>query len=904
MTANEIRSSFLQYFERRNHRIVPSSPLVPHGDPTLLFTNAGMNQFKDVFLGRERREYNRAATSQKCMRVSGKHNDLENVGPSLRHHTFFEMLGNFSFGDYFKKDAIAYAWELLTDVWKLPSERLWATVFSGEGGIPRDEDAYGYWLRFVPPERMMELGLADNFWSMGDTGPCGRCSEIHYFRGAEFPCAEAVCLGVACTCDRFIEIWNNVFMEFDRQADGTLTPLPAPSIDTGMGLERIVAVLQNEISNYNTDLFRPIIAAVESSTGAAYGPYASTPGVNPGDVSMRVIVDHIRATTFLIADGVVPSNEWRGYVLRKIMRRAMRHGRKLGVKEPFLFELVDVLVREMGPAYPELLNGRDSIRQIIRSEEARFDAVLNEGLPRLEALIEQVVESGHTQLPGRDAFRLYDTYGLPLDFIEDVASQTGVSLDRAGFDEELESQRQKARAKSGFETQNREELRFRSDQTRQILQATGDQFDGYSATRIAALPILAIFDEGRAEIAELQEGDVGFVALERSPFYLEAGGQVSDSGSLSADDGSGTGAVETVERAGSGLPRLHRLRVQSGRFRAGMLVTATVDDTIRNDTRRNHTATHLLHAALRRILGSHVRQAGSLVAPDRLRFDFQHHAALTPEDLKKVERSVNDEIVRNMPVETTVRPTEEAMASGAMALFGEKYGDRVRVVSISDFSMELCGGTHVRATGDIGMFIITAEEGVAAGIRRIEAMTGLGALARHQLDRDRLTGIVHTVNVPPDQIPETIERLQTELRKLGREVTQLKLQAALGSRPDDAVEHTATVNGVTLLTRKVDGLAKAAMRELADSLKDRMRSGVVVLAGSAEGKVSIVVSVSKDLTSRISAGTIVKRIAPIVGGGGGGRPDFAEAGGKDPSRIDDLLEESRRVIAGMAEPSS
>ncbi len=903
MNSQETRGSFLRYFERRGHRIVSSSPLVPHDDPTLLFTNAGMNQFKDVFLGRERRDYLRATTSQKCMRVSGKHNDLENVGPSLRHHTFFEMLGNFSFGDYFKKDAIAFAWELLTEVWKLPPDRLWATVFAGEGDIPRDVEAREHWLRFVPADRIAELGAADNFWSMGDTGPCGRCSEIHYFRGPEFPCSEPVCLGVACSCDRFIEIWNIVFMEFDRQSDGTRHPLPAPSIDTGMGLERITAVLQETLSNYDTDIFRPVIDAITSLTGVSYGPHGSGQDSHASDVSIRVIADHIRAMTFLIADGVVPSNEWRGYVLRKIMRRAMRHGKKLSMREPFLFELVDVLVKEMGQAYPELGAGRDAIRQVIRAEEERFDAVLNDGLPRLEALIQETVARGNKRLPGDQAFRLYDTYGLPLDFIDDVVEQAHLELDREAFDSALEGQRQKARAGSAFDAKKSDDLVFHSDKTRQALQSAVDQFEGYTSTQTRNVPILAVFDEQLSEVDQLVQGQVGFIALARTPFYVEAGGQVSDVGRISAEDGSGSAVVEDVVRA-SHVPRLHRVRVDNGRLRADALVHAAVNSEVRDSTRRNHTATHLLHAALRQVLGPHVKQAGSLVAPDRLRFDFVHFSALTKDELERIERLVNEQIVHDAPVDTTVKSTDEAIASGAMALFGEKYGDRVRVVSVPGFSVELCGGTHVDRTGQIGAFVITAEEGVAAGVRRIEALTGLGAVARHQFDRAHLTEVTRALNVPAGQVVDAVSKLQSDVRRLAREVTDLKLKAAAGSPREDAAAEIATVDGVKLLARRADGLEKAAMRALSDTLRDRLKSGVLVLAGSADGKVSIVVSVSKDLTDRVHAGQIVKQIAPIVGGGGGGRPDFAEAGGKDPSKIDALLDESRKVVERMLESTA
>jgi alanyl-tRNA synthetase len=903
MTSREVRSSFLKYFERNGHTIVPSSSLVPSDDPTLLFTNAGMNQFKDVFLGKERRPYTRATTSQKCMRVSGKHNDLDNVGPSLRHHTFFEMLGNFSFGDYFKKEAIPFAWNLLTAEWRLPADRLYPTIFKGDGGIPRDDEAFEIWKGFVPADRITELGLAENFWQMGDTGPCGRCSEIHYFRGNDYPCDAELrglrCSGLECSCDRYVEIWNNVFMEFDRQADGTLNPLPAPSIDTGMGLERITAVIQGKISNYDTDLFTPILKAIGERSGRTYRATLD----DPADVSMRVIADHLRAMTFLSADGVVPSNEWRGYVLRKIMRRAMRHGKKLGFAEPFLYSLVDVLVEEMGDAYPELRRNRDSIVQVVRSEEERFDAVLTAGLPRLEDALDRAA-AGSRVLPGEDAFRLYDSLGVPLDFMEDIAGQRGLSIDREGYERAMEGQRERARAGSSFETRKTQEFAFASDEGRASALAPGDQFEGYSRTSMTGIPIVAVFDENRRQTMELQDGQSGFVVLERTPFYLESGGQVSDSGVIANDATGAAAQVTGLVRLAANGPRAHRVKVSRGGFKPRDIVTAAVDDQLRDATRRNHTATHLLHAALRQVLGTHVKQAGSLVAPDRLRFDFQHVAAIPRVELDRIERIVNEQIYRNTAVQTDVRSTQEAMASGAMALFGEKYGDRVRVVSVPGFSLELCGGTHVRATGDIGFFVITQESGVAAGVRRIEALTGAGAVAWFQRQRDALDRVVGALNTTPEQSVEIVQRLQAEAKRLAREVDALKMKAALGGggrgqSGGDVQDAAREVKGVKVIARRVSGLEKAALRALSDSLRDRLGSGIVVIASEHDGKVALVVSVTKDLTSRIQAGRIVKEIAPIVGGSGGGRPDFAEAGGKDPSKIDELITKTPDLIATL-----
>jgi alanyl-tRNA synthetase len=899
MTSSELRRSFLEYFQRHGHRIVPSSPLVPHGDATLLFTNAGMNQFKDVFLGREQRGYSRATTSQKCMRVSGKHNDLDNVGPSLRHHTFFEMLGNFSFGDYFKHDAIAFAWDLLTTEWGLDNEKLVATIFKGEDGIPRDDEAYARWLDFVPAARIVELGAADNFWSMGDTGPCGRCSEIHYFRGNDLPCPAPACLGPACDCDRYVEIWNNVFMEFDRQPGGELRPLPRPSIDTGMGLERIAAVKKGTLSNYDTDVFTPVLVAIEAAHGGSTAPTELATSMAPAAVSTRVVADHLRAMTFLIADGVLPSNEWRGYVLRKIMRRAMRHGKRLGFTEPVLHTLADHLVAHMSDAYPELRTGRDTIVQVIRAEEERFDAVLTNGLPKLEELLDRAASSG-APVSGEDAFRLYDTLGLPLDFIEDLAGERQLSLDRQGFDRAMEAQREKARAGSAFEGKRAEEPAFSNPDVANRLRATGDQFDGYTTTVVEGATITALFDAARRQVDTLPAGASGYVLLDRTPFYLESGGQVSDTGDLRNQAGTVIARVDGVVRLAAGLPRAHKVTVIADALEAGQAATARVDERARDATRRNHTATHLMHAALRQVLGTHVKQAGSLVAPDRLRFDFTHFSPVTAPQQRQIEALVNEQILRNAAVLTEVKDTAEAMASGAMALFGEKYGDRVRVVTIPGFSVELCGGTHARATGDIGLFAIAQESGVAAGVRRIEALTGDGALHDYQRRRETLHQLVGALGVSDDQAADAAARLQQETKRLAREVQELKVKLAMvgGSTASGGAETgEVDLGGVKAVFRSVPGLDKGALREFSDSLKAAIGSGVVVLASATDdGKVAIVASVTPDLKGRFHAGNIVKALAPLVGGGGGGRPDFAEAGGKDPSNIDAMLAEGRRLV--------
>jgi len=880
MTANEIRASFLSYFEQHGHRVVPSSPLVPADDPTLLFTNAGMNQFKDLFLGRETRDYTRATTSQKVMRVSGKHNDLDNVGPSHRHHTFFEMLGNFSFGDYFKKDALPFAWTLLTDVWGMPADRLVVSIFKGEHGIPRDDEAFDIWRGLgVPADRILELGSDDNFWQMGDTGPCGRCSEIYFVRGGT-------------GADPEIEIWNNVFMEFERSTDGTLTPLPAPSIDTGMGLERITAVLQQKESNYDTDVFMPILTEIGRLSRRTY-----TGSMSPSDVSMRVVADHIRATTFLIGDGVIPSNEWRGYVLRKIMRRAMRHGKHLGFTEPFMHRLVRILDREMGDAYPEVRRHREMIENTILAEENRFETVLTEGLPRLEAELAKVTGTKSKVLPGAVAFQLYDTFGIPSDFIEDTAATQGVTVDKAAFDAAMAGQRDKARAGSSFKTKAADITWTPASGTDQTLERAGDQFEGYTGTRVQGARVLAIFADGGTEIDRLGTGETGYIALTSSPFYAEAGGQVSDSGRIHGE--AGEAVVDGLLKVPR-WPRLHRVTVTLGHVANGGTVTAEVDAGVRDATRRNHTATHLLHAALREVLGTHVKQAGSLVAPDRLRFDFVHFQPVTREEIDRIERIVNEQITRNTSVSTEVRSTQEAIAAGAMALFGEKYGDRVRVVSVPGLSQELCGGTHVSATGDIGLFAILAESGVAAGVRRIEAFTGSRAVAFIQGLRRTLWTILDAVRVPEELAVEAIDKLHSESKRLAREVSQLKTKIAMGGGATaGGGDDTTEVAGVKLARRKVSDLDKDALRGLADSLKAKIKSGVVVIASESDGKVQIVVAVTPDLTGRVKAGQIVKEIAPIVGGGGGGRPDFAEAGGKQPEKIDDMLKASEAVLAKL-----
>ncbi len=895
-TANEIRRSFLAYFEFRGHCIVPSAPLVSHDDPTLLFNNAGMNQFKDVFRGLDPRPYTRAATTQKCMRISGKHNDLDNVGPSLTHHTFFEMLGNFSFGDYFKAEAIPFAWELLTTEWGLPADRLHVSVFRGDAGVPRDEEAARIWRTLVPEDRLAELSAGENFWQMGDSGPCGPCSEIHYFRGAELPCVEetrgGTCLGMACECSRFVEIWNNVFMQYDRQTDGTLEPLPSPSIDTGMGLERITALLQGHQSNYDTDLFTPLLQAIGERVGRTHGGM-----LDLADISMRVVADHTRAMTFLIADGVVPSNEWRGYVLRKIMRRAMRHGKRLGLTEPFLHGLVPTLVREFGETYPELVASEATVTRVIRSEEERFDSVLTAGLPKLEEVLDEAAGNGGV-VSGDTAFRLYDTFGLPRDFIEDMIDERHLRLDAEAFERALEDQRTRARAGSKFKP-------GRGDTRRPVFEGLpATSFSGYCrgkvATRATALAWRGT--DGVVEIVNrLAAGETGWVVLEDTPFYLESGGQVSDTGMLHNAFGFAA-TVQDVATVGEGVHG-HLVHMDAGELTVGAPVTAEIDAVRRAATQRNHTATHLLHAALRTVLGEHVKQAGSLVAPDRLRFDFVHFSAVTADQQREIERLVNEQVLRDTPVRTEVKATQEAIAAGATALFGEKYGDRVRVVEVPGYSLELCGGTHVDATGEIGLFVITAESGVAAGTRRIEAITGLDSLRAYCDAREELARLGSVIGAPPGELTARVEALQEEHKRTLRGLRQAQLRAVMGrSSHTEAVP--ATAGGVALVAEQVEGLEREGLRTLADRHRTRIKSGVVVLAAADEGKVSIVVGVTPDLTKKAPAGQIIKQLAPLVDGRGGGRPDFAEAGGKDAARIGEMLAAAPGIVEALVFPNT
>ena len=904
MTSKDIRLSFTSYFKSQGHRIVSSSSLVPRDDPTLLFTNAGMNQFKDVFLGKSKQDYLRAASVQKCLRVSGKHNDLNNVGPSFHHHTFFEMLGNFSFGDYFKADAIPFAWNLLTKEWKLPTDRLYVTIFKGGDNIPKDEEAKTLWKKFLPEKKISELGFSENFWQMGETGPCGRCSEIYYFQGTEVLCEAELsgkpCLGLECSCNRFVEIWNNVFMEFDRQADGTLLPLPAPSIDTGMGLERIAGVLQGHTSNYDTDLFSPLFKDLGEIVKKKYNG-----SMEPSDISMRVVVDHLRAMVFLIADGVVPSNEWRGYVLRKIMRRAMRHAKRLQASEPFLHRLVDTLIREFDHSYPTLTTAKDLVIEVVRNEEQRFDSVLNEGLPRLESELNKILKLVKTQTGEKSAtkaelasvaFRLYDTYGLPRDIIENEIHNFGLTLDNEAFEKLMENQRQRARSKHGFDDKAHQQSLGKIDKKlHNSLRKTVDEFIGYKSLIANDVPVLALFDKDRNQIEELPQGNEGYVLLAKTPFYIEGGGQISDTGRLVNESEGIEATVKNVVRLESDFPRAHLVNMSSGVLRPEMSLTVEVNTQARENTERNHTATHLLHAALRDVLGNHVKQAGSLVSTDRLRFDFIHFSALTTKQIQTIENLVNDKILKNTKVKTEIRSTEEAISSGAMALFGEKYGDQARVVSIPSFSLELCGGTHVKATGDIGLFSIGSESSVSSGVRRIEATTGPETAISFRQQRLQLARLSKSLKTIPGEVLKKVTVLQEDHQRLTREIEHLKREAAFKAASGNN-KKTVKINGITLLTLKVSGLNKKDLRALVDQHRSSLDQAVVIVASHTDDKVTAVVGVTGSLSKKIPANQVAKILAPIIGGRGGGRADFAEAGGKEPEKIDRMLLNAKSTI--------
>ncbi|EPB0358584.1 alanine--tRNA ligase [Salmonella enterica subsp. enterica serovar Infantis] len=854
----EIRQAFLDFFHSKGHQVVASSSLVPNNDPTLLFTNAGMNQFKDVFLGLDKRNYSRATTSQRCVRAGGKHNDLENVGYTARHHTFFEMLGNFSFGDYFKHDAIQFAWELLTgENWfALPKERLWVTVYE------TDDEAYEIWEKEVgiPRERIIRIGdnkgapyASDNFWQMGDTGPCGPCTEIFYDHGDHIwggPPGSPEEDG-----DRYIEIWNIVFMQFNRQADGTMEPLPKPSVDTGMGLERIAAVLQHVNSNYDIDLFRTLIEAVAKVTGAT----------DLGNKSLRVIADHIRSCAFLVADGVLPSNENRGYVLRRIIRRAVRHGNMLGAKETFFYKLVGPLIEVMGSAGEELKRQQAQVEQVLKTEEEQFARTLERGLALLDEELEKL--QGDT-LDGETAFRLYDTYGFPVDLTADVCRERNIKVDEAGFEAAMEEQRRRAREASGFG----------ADYNAMIRVDSASEFKGYDHLELNG-KVTALFVDGKA-VEAINAGQEAVVVLDQTPFYAESGGQVGDKGELK---GAGfTFAVDDTQKYGQAIGHLGKL--SAGALKVGDAVQADVDEARRARIRLNHSATHLMHAALRQVLGTHVAQKGSLVSDKVLRFDFSHNEAMKPSEIRQVEDLVNAQIRRNLPIETNIMDLEAAKAKGAMALFGEKYDERVRVLSMGDFSTELCGGTHASRTGDIGLFRIISESGTAAGIRRIEAVTGEGAMATVHAQSDRLNDIAHLLKGDSQNLGDKVRAVLERTRQLEKELQQLKNQAA-AQESANLSSKAVNLNGVKLLVSELAGIEPKMLRTMVDDLKNQLGSTVIVLATVVEGKVSLIAGVSKDVTDRVKAGELIGMVAQQVGGKGGGRPDMAQAGGTDAAAL-------------------
>jgi alanyl-tRNA synthetase len=876
MTGNEIRKLFLDFFEKHGHRVVRSSSLVPQDDPTLLFTNAGMVQFKRTFLGEEKREYVRAATSQKCVRAGGKHNDLENVGYTARHHTFFEMLGNFSFGNYFKEEAIEFAWDLLTNQFGLPAEKLYASVFTD------DDDAYDLWHRKigVPTERMVRLGEKDNFWAMGDTGPCGPCSEIHLDRGEAYGCGRPDC-SVDCDCDRFLEIWNLVFMQYNRDESGTMTPLPKPSIDTGMGLERLASVLQDVPTNFDIDLIRPIIARTEALAEKSYGQDKAV------DVAMKVIADHSRATAFLVGDGVLPSNEGRGYVLRRIMRRAIRYGRNIGLTKPFLGQTAETVFEIMKPAYPDLFESAAFIRKVIENEEQRFTETLDTGLKLLTDSLEELKAVGRQEIPGDLIFKLYDTFGFPVDIVQDVVRDTQMTLDMNGFQGHMEAQRTRSRSKVTFAGINEAYKELTAD-------AVKSRFTGYDTLKMEARVLLLV--QGGQKVRQAVGDKEVEVVTDATPFYGESGGQVGDQGLITAP-GLILEVTDTIKDP-TGLI-IHKGHITDGRIEFDQPVSLAVDLEKRQATANNHTATHILHAVLRQVLGEHVKQAGSLVAPDRLRFDFTHFSQVEPDQIRRIESLVNQRIRANVAVLTDEMDVEEALHAGATALFEEKYGDRVRVVALPDFSKELCGGTHTRRTGDIGLFKIVAETSVASGVRRIEALTGQPALDYVQQMTQTVQQSGHLLRVKPDDVTARIEQLQNTHRSLEKQVEKLK-SALADARTGSSDEDVKTINGVPVLIKKVGVDKPAALRELADRLKDRVRSGIVILGSSVGEKALLIVVVSKDLVKRFHAGNIVKALAAIVGGGGGGRPDMAQAGGTQPEKLDMALEQAAKIIAEMS----
>ncbi|HSP16435.1 MAG TPA: alanine--tRNA ligase [Thermoanaerobaculia bacterium] len=884
MKTNQVRETFLAYFERNGHRRVASSSLVPAGDPTLLFTNAGMNQFKDTFLGREQRDYTRATTSQKCVRAGGKHNDLENVGRTARHLTFFEMLGNFSFGDYFKADAIRFAWDLMVNVYKLDVNRLWFTVFEGDDAVPADDEAAKLWVKAgASPDRVLRFGKKDNFWSMGDTGPCGPCSEIHYFRGGDM--SKNVAALVNGPGDDTMEIWNLVFMQYDRDTSGKLTPLPAPSVDTGAGLERLASVLQKVSTVYDIDAFRTIMNEIAERSGRPYGGDMD----DELDTAMRVLCDHARSSAFLISDGVIPSNEGRGYVLRRIIRRAIRFGRKVP-QDVVLSQIVDSVIAAMGDAYPDLRGRREAVLATLTAEEERFSRTLTSGMERVGAVLDEVRARGERTLGGAEVFRLYDTYGIPVDLIGEMAEEEGVTLDHEGFQTMMTGARAKAKASSKFQSST-DAATFAK-----IAEKTGSpEFVGYEHYSDVESVVKAIVVDGQ-ERDSLHHGSEAEVVLSPTPFYAESGGQIGDTGTLLWNVGRAT-VLDTQKPVGDLI--VSRVRVEQGSLPLNALVRASVPEPARLDTTANHTATHLLHKALKDVLGPTVQQAGSLVAPDRLRFDYTYHQPLTDEQLAEIEEQVNEKIRENLEVTKTVMPIDEAKRTGAVAMFGEKYGENVRIVAAGDYSREFCGGCHVNRTGDIGVFKIVSDRSLAAGVRRMEALTGRGALSYFRSLDDSAHELQQQFNAKIEEIPAYVRSLQEKQKALEKELKQLKMKlasgggVAAGSQPaDDSID----VAGVRLLARRVDDISGGDLRNLADTFRSKMKSGVVVLGSVTDSKVTLLTAVTKDLVDRVPANSLIAKLAPIVGGKGGGKPDLAQAGGKDPDKLDEALEKASGAI--------
>ena len=869
LSGHELRTLFLDFFSKREHKVISSSPLIPQNDPTLLFTNAGMVQFKNIFLGEETRPYKRAATSQKCVRAGGKHNDLEIVGKTSRHHTFFEMLGNFSFGDYFKEAAIEFGWEFLTETVKVPKELLWVSVYE------KDDEAYDLWRTAigVPQERIVRLGEKDNFWQMGETGPCGPCSEIIIDQGEDFGCKKPGCR-VGCECDRYLELWNLVFMQFNRDEKGNLSPLPKPSIDTGLGLERISAIVQGVGSNFEIDLIRPLLDSVSEISKKKYGSNQAE------DISIRVIADHIRAISFLIGDGILPSNEGRGYVLRRILRRALRHGKILGIEGPFLNKLVLVLIEVMKEPYPELLYAKELIIKLVLSEEERFANTLDQGIKILNELMLNLKEKNILSIPGREVFKLYDTYGFPVDLANEIASEKGFTLDMEGFSSSMDEQKKLARQSWSGSGEEKTKPLYRKVAS----EISSVQFVGYEAYASGSKILKILKGNNPADI--LMKGEEGEIILDKTPFYGEAGGQAGDTGKIISG-----GSVFEVEDAQKPLPGLtvHKGKLLTGTLKTGDNVEAKINISDRKQTQANHAATHLLQAALREALGDHVKQCGSLVEPKRFRFDFTHFSQLEKSDLRRVEKIVSEKIREDYKVEIIHMPFKEAINSGATALFNEKYGDEVRVVKISDFSKELCGGTHASSTGEIGILKIIQERSIAAGIRRIEAITGAAALEYIQKKEDEIEEIASTLKTRTEDIIPRIKKLSETLKEYERQINKLKSKEGKGSVEEILSSKVKDLKGIKVVASVVESESAGELRDLGDRLKDRLRSGVIVLGAEIKGKASIIVCVSNDLTDKFHAGNIVKKISRFVGGEGGGRKDFAQAGGKDVEKLEEAI---------------